>query len=220
MKLTPQKEAFHQEGDQFFLRNQSKYTKNDRPVFVDKFARYVNPLDHVFEIGSGNGVHLAMLEELSGCISSALEPSGLAIADGQKKYPRITFYQGSADQLPLADASVDFLIFGFCLYLIDRSLLCQVVAEADRVLKDGGFIGLVDFDPAVAHRRPYIHKLGMYSYKMNHAALFLAFPQYVEVEKHAFSHTGESFHVDPNERVAAWVLHKSFSQGWPLLGES
>jgi len=217
MKLTPQKEAFFEEGDQFFLRNEKKYEKNEQPAFVDLFSKYVKRSDHVLEVGSGNGLHLAMLTSGKSCKAFALEPSALAIADGQKKYPSVHFYQGTADKLPVPDASIDFLFFGFCLYLIDRSLLCQVIAEADRVLKDGGFIGLVDFDPAVPHRRPYVHKPGLYSYKMNHASLFLAFPQYVEVEKHAFSHYEESFHLDPNERVAAWVLHKSNEQGWPLI---
>jgi ubiquinone/menaquinone biosynthesis C-methylase UbiE len=217
MKLTPQKEAFFEEGDQFFLRNEKKYEKSDKPEFVNLFSKYVRESCHVLEIGSGNGLHLAMLIEGKNCAASALEPSLLAITDGKMKYPTIHFYQGTAEKLPLADASVDFLFFGFCLYLIDRSLLCQVIAEADRVLKDGGFIGVVDFDPATQHRRPYVHRPGIYSYKMNYASLFLAFPQYVEVEKHAFSHHDEFFNQDQNERVAAWVLHKSFDQGWPLI---
>ncbi|WP_348945381.1 class I SAM-dependent methyltransferase [Chitinibacter sp. FCG-7] len=220
MKLTPQKEAFFEEGDQFFLRNEKKYEKNDKPEFVNLFSKYVKISDHVLEVGSGNGLHLAMLTERKNCKASALEPSALAIADGQAKYPTISFYQGTAEKLPLADASVDFLFFGFCLYLIDRSLLCQVIAEADRVLKDGGFIGVVDFDPVTQHRRPYVHRSGIYSYKMNYASLFLAFPQYAEVEKHAFSHYDESFHLDQNERVAAWVLHKSLEQGWPLIASA
>jgi adenylyltransferase/sulfurtransferase len=42
--------------------------------------------------------------------------------------------------------ALDLVLFGFCLYLVDRKLISRVVAEADRVLKDTGFLGIVDFD--------------------------------------------------------------------------
>lgn len=82
------------------------------------------------------------------------------------------------------------------------------VAEADRVLARGGKLMIVDFDPALPHRRPFAHQHGLWSYKMCYPDLWLANPDYVLAEKCSYSHEGDSFHLDQNERVAAWVLVK------------
>ena len=52
---------------------------------------------------------------------------------------------GTADQLDFEDKYFDFVIFWFCLYLCDRDDLFQIAKETDRVIKNEGFIIVLDF---------------------------------------------------------------------------
>ena len=106
---------------------------------------------------------------------------------------------------------------GFCLYLVDRSLLQRVVAEADRVLANGGLLAILDFDPDVPCARPYHHRPGLMSYKMDYAALFLANPAYVLVDKLSTSHTTGQWDPDPQERVALSLSRKNLEQAYKAV---
>ncbi len=50
---------------------------------------------------------------------------------------------------------------------------------------------------------------------MQYLDLWLANPHYVLAEKVAFSQEGEKFHLDPNERIASWVLIKQGTDAYP-----
>lgn len=128
---------------------------------------------------------------------------------GSQQFPSLHLGVGTADQLEFADNSFDLVIFGFCLYLVDRSLLTHVMAEADRVLRDRGFLGITDFDAKVPCRRPYSHYAGVWSSKMDYGKLFADLPHFVSVQKISYFHEGGGvFAFDPQERVASWVLAK------------
>ena len=125
-----------------------------------------------------------------------------------------TLRTGTADELPYDDASFDVVWFGFCLYLVDRTLLMRTVSEADRVLRDGGVLAIVDFEPEAPCARPYSHRPGLLSYKMDHSRLFLANPAYVLAEKHATSHTTGRWEHDPQERVALTICRKDLEHAY------
>ena len=206
------------EGDQWFLRNQAGLTGPSaiRDLVVSRIATQLsaNAQARVLEIGCGQGDNLDALARLAPIEAHGVDPSQAAVQAGRVAYPGLDLRTGTADALPYEDASMDVVWFGFCLYLIDRSLLMRSVAEADRVLRDGGLLVIVDFDPDYPCVRPYHHRAGLHSYKMDHARLFLANPAYTLVEKQATSHATGRWHPDPQERVAVTLCRKTLAQGY------
>lgn len=208
------------EGDAYFRRNEAGYVTapgGDESLPLSVVRRYVGAQSHVLEIGCANGLNLERLRQTVGCKGAGIDPSAAAIETGTRDFPDLDLRRGTADLLPFADASFDLVWFGFCLYVTDRSLLPRVVAEADRVLRDGGFIVIVDFDPAQPVRRRYSHAQGVTTYKTDHARLFLGFPQYCLAEKRPFSHGGAGFERDGDERLAIQVLYKDNASGYALI---
>lgn len=205
------------EGDAYFQRNAAAYASGNAdtlPLPAAVVRGYLPAGAHVLEIGCANGLNLERLRRSAGCQGSGIDPSAAAVEAGRRDFPALDLRVGTADALPFPDAAFDLVWFGFCLYVTDRALLPRVVAEADRVLRDGGKLVIVDFDPAVPVRRRYAPAAGVSSYKTDHARLFLGFPQYVLVEKRPFSHHGEGFHPDSGERLALQVLHKDLAGGY------
>jgi len=113
-----------------------------------------------------------------------------------------------ADLAMFQDESFDFVYFGFCLYLLDRRDLFSAIAEADRVLKNGGFLAITDFDPIHRHKRPYHHKEGVFSFKQDYSRFFTESEMYYLVAKNSFSHRQPFFDEDGNERVSTTLLFK------------
>ncbi|PCH56232.1 MAG: hypothetical protein COC15_03440 [Legionellales bacterium] len=139
-----------------------------------------------------------------------IDPSNNAIQQGNKQYSNLHLETGTADNLPYENGFFKVVIFGFCLYLVDRDLLMRTIAEADRVLGDKGFIIITDFDSIMPHKRKYHHlpDREIYSYKMDYAQLFFGCPHYALVEKISYSHQSEFFCKDMSERVATTILYK------------
>lgn len=208
------------EGDAYFRRNAAGYdpaSAASMPLSLAVLQQYVQPGARVLEIGCANGLNLERLRRSAGCHGSGIDPSAAAVAAGRKDFPALDLQVGTADRLPFADGSFDLVWFGFCLYVTDRPLLPRVVAEADRVLKNRGFLGIVDFDPDAPVRRRYAHAAGVSSFKTDYARMFLGFPQYVLVEKRPFTHAAERWDADPGERLAVQVLYKDNQAGYAAI---
>jgi SAM-dependent methyltransferase len=199
------------EGDQYFQRNRAHYVKDgDEPVPAPAqfYSACIKPGSKILEIGCCNGNHLHHLQSIVPCECFGIDPSASAIEDGRRRFPSLALAVGTSDALKFKSQDFDFVLFGFCLYLVDRELLPQTVAEADRVLKPNGFLGITDFDVAVPTIQPYKHAPGVFTYKLDYSRLFTAYPHYVLVNKISFSHHGDAFHADPRERLSATVLYK------------
>jgi SAM-dependent methyltransferase len=209
------------EGNQWFARNRSALDAASpaREKIVDRLAGQLAPgrATRVLEIGCGQGQNLASLAARQPIEGHGIDPSSDAIACGAARYPGLRLQVGTADSLPFPDGAFDLVWFGFCLYLVDRSLLQRVVAEADRVLANGGLLAILDFDPDVPCARPYHHRPGLMSYKMDYAALFLANPAYVLVDKLSTSHTTGQWDPDPQERVALSLSRKNLEQAYKAV---
>jgi SAM-dependent methyltransferase len=208
------------EGDAYFQRNADAYSARQagRPgLALDVIRAYLRPGARVLEIGCASGLNLETLRREAGCQCCGIDPSGEAIDAGRRDFPALDLHRATADALPFADGSFDLVWFGFCLYVTDRALLPRVVAEADRVLKDGGCLAIVDFDPDAPVKRSYAHAPGVTTYKADYARMFLGFPQYVLAEKRPFSHRGDRFDADPGERLAVQVLHKQLGGGYAAI---
>jgi ubiquinone/menaquinone biosynthesis C-methylase UbiE len=206
------------EGNQWFSRNRGALEADSpaRQRIVQRLADQIDPTrrQRVLEIGCGPAQNLSTLAGHRTLDAAGIDPSSDAIAQGLARHPDYDLRVGTADQLPWTDAAFDVVWFGFCLYLVDRPLLQRVVAEADRVLADGGLLAILDFDPDQPCRRPYHHRPGLMSYKMDHARLFLANPAYVLIDKLATSHTTGHWEPDPQERVALTLCRKNLPNAY------
>jgi ubiquinone/menaquinone biosynthesis C-methylase UbiE len=174
-------------------------------------APFKDKIGSILEIGCSNGVNLERMCELLGATGRGIDPSELAVTEGNLKFAsggRIQLHTGTASSLPFETQSFDFVFFGFCLYLLDRSEMFAAIAEADRVLKNGGFLAITDFDPIHRLKRPYHHKDGVFSFKQDYSELFTASGLYYLVGKISFSHRQQFFDVDGNERVSTSLLYK------------
>jgi ubiquinone/menaquinone biosynthesis C-methylase UbiE len=211
-QFTQKSEFLSGEGNQWYARNQMALS-TPSPIRLRLVQSLVTHLPaqgrpRVLEIGCADGANLVALAALRDIEAHGVEPSSVAVQDGRQRHPGLTLQVGSADTLPYGDDYFDMVVFGFCLYLIDRGLLFRCVAEADRVLRKGGTLVILDFDPPIPTSRPYVHRQGLMSFKMDHSRLFTAHPTYVLAEKHTLNHHGWHWHSDPGERIALWLLRK------------
>lgn len=217
--MTDQKEIFvKSEGDGWFQRNQDKLNLAECPE-NDKLLKLLFGLkiqfQSILEIGCSNGHRLEALRRKFGAQCHGIDPSSRGIAEGKSHFPELQLQTGTADCLPGAEQSFDLVIFGFCLYLCDRRDLFKIAYEADRVLKEDGFIAVLDFQPPFAYRNEYVHCPGISTYKMDYARLFSWNPAYSIVASSVFSHQGENAPIDPNERVSATILRKNLAAAYP-----
>lgn len=173
-----QAEAFFKgEGNAWLRRNTSKLPiEND--LVLGAMDEMVGNFEgqHVLEIGCANGWRLKELQKRYKIVPYGIDPSDQAIAAAKKK--GIEAERGFAHSINYAASTFDMVIYGFCLYLVDRSALFRSIAEGDRVLKDGGLMIVYDFSTPMPCKNKYEHKEGLWSYKQDYTAMFTASPTY------------------------------------------
>jgi len=205
------------EGDAYYLRNKSALARNDQFFCEDLLCQTLAPFQaevkQILEIGCATGQKVQYLCQHFNASGVGVDPSAQAVADGNQRLStagtqNVLLQVSTANSLPFEKHRFDLVYFGFCLYLVDRDDLFSAIAEADRVLRPGGFLAIVDFDPAQRHKRPYHHREGVFSYKQQYAHLFTASGHYYLVSKHSISHRGHHFSKDSDERVSLCILYK------------
>ena len=120
-----------------------------RPVYAEAAVEWAlepvrerRPL-RVADIGAGTGKLTAMLVRL-GADVSAVEPDPQMLAELRRTMPEVHSAPGSAEELPLADASVDAVLAGQAMHWFD---LDRALPEIARVLAPGGVLaGLWNVD--------------------------------------------------------------------------
>jgi ubiquinone/menaquinone biosynthesis C-methylase UbiE len=120
----------------------------------------------------------------------------------------LTAHVATADILPIPDASIDVLIYGFCLYLCDRSDLFKIAAEAHRVTRPESWLVILDFWSPHQKVNPYHHRSGVFSYKDNLSAMFSWHPSYVITDHRLRHHATRAYTDDPQEWVASTILRR------------
>jgi SAM-dependent methyltransferase len=179
MTKRSQKDVFlESEGDAWYRRNLQYLRAAGQDVVLTTLRQLQVTPKSILEIGCANGYRVAQICEQFGAAGFGIEPSTKAVADGRGRYPLLSLEVGTADVLPFADGQFDLVIFGFCLYLVDPRLHFRCVAEADRVLVDGGLLLIHDFIEPVPYYNEYAHRPGIRSYKMEFSRYFLACPAY------------------------------------------
>jgi SAM-dependent methyltransferase len=110
------------------------------------------------------------------CDVVAVEPSALAIADGQAAHPEVRFVRGTAAQSSLeASETFDVIIVNFVLHWVDRSLLERSLAEIERRVTPGGLLIVGDFLPRQPYAARYHHLPGqdVWTFKEDYPSLFI-----------------------------------------------
>jgi ubiquinone/menaquinone biosynthesis C-methylase UbiE len=206
-----QKDIFlESEGNAWLARNDrgaAAVTESD-PLLAELLSLRPQPgrASRVLEIGCGDGARLQRLAEEFGCACYGLEPSTRAVEIARAR--NIEVLQGTADVLPYADQAFDIVIFGFCLYLCDREDLFLIACEADRVLQSPGWLLIHDFYSPAPARRPYHHRAGVFSYKMDYRSLFNWHPAYTTYSHKVRDHSHGGYADTAREWVATSVLRK------------
>ena len=200
------------EGDRWFERNQEKLHDTSDDFSLRTIKRVVGPysekVNNILEIGCSNGAKLHDLSTHFSATGFGIDPSKKAIKIGGKQYPNLKLSVGTAQDINFSDESFDLVYFGFCLYLLDRNAVLRAVAESDRVLRSGGFLAILDFEPSGRRRNPYHHRQGVTTFKNSYAEFFTAGGHYYLVAKDSFTNQSQHFSSDRDERVTINVLFK------------
>ena len=106
----------------------------------------------VLDVGSGTGKWATVLAELYGCKVWGVDASSemLEVAK-QRVPPGVGLKAGSAEDLPFKDGWFERVLMSLSLHLVDRR---RALAEAFRVLEQGGKLAVVTFD--YAHFERYL----------------------------------------------------------------
>ena len=202
------------EGDAWYERNcQSNLEQRQQWHEHDPLARLLTELPlplgsevSVLEVGCGQGLRLLRMQQEFGWHVAGVDPSSAAVEAVASM--GLTAHVATADVLPLPDASVDLLIYGFCLYLCDRSDLFKIAAEAHRVLRPESWLAILDFWSPHQKVNPYHHRSGVFSYKDDLSAMFAWHPSYVITDHRLRHHTTRAYTDAPQEWVATTILRR------------
>ena len=120
-----------------------------RPGYAEAAVRWaVAPVRsrlplRVIDIGAGTGKLTAILAGL-GADVTAVEPDPQMLAELRRVMPEVRSVPGSAEQIPLPDASVDAVLAGQAMHWFD---MVRALPEISRVLRPGGVLaGLWNVD--------------------------------------------------------------------------
>jgi SAM-dependent methyltransferase len=104
----------------------------------------------VLDLGCGTGRFAAALAERHGCVAFGVDPSPAMLAVARARSSAVTWLDGRAEAIPLADHAVERAFLQTVIHLVeDRA---AAFAELRRVLEPGGVVAILTVDPAGAPR--------------------------------------------------------------------
>ena len=137
------------EGNKWFLRNLKKLEENSIEISLlcNWLMPFQNDINNILEIGSGAGNKLAQLCWQLNASGQGVDPSKTAVDFANKKYnQKCSYTVATADNLSFFNNKFDLVHFGFCLYLVSRNKINDVIKQADQLLKSGKFLSIIDFE--------------------------------------------------------------------------
>lgn len=202
------------EGDAWFQRNyQSTAKQKESWCSYDPLADLLSELPlprdvevSVLEVGCGQGLRLQRMKQKFGWQVAGIDPSAAAVETVTSA--GLEAHVATADSLPMPNSSVDLLIYGFCLYLCDRSDLFKIAAEAHRVLKPESWLAILDFWSPQQKANKYHHRPGVESFKDDLPSMFSWHPSYVMTDHRLRHHSTRAYTDDSQEWVAATILRR------------
>jgi SAM-dependent methyltransferase len=144
------KKAFKDgEANQWFTRNIRALEKNDGNEPISLLCNWLQPfkknINNVLEIGCGSAHKLNSLCKSLDSVGYGVEPSMEAVRYINATSPELTVKGGFGDDVPFGE-TFDLVHLGFYLYLVDRDKYLSCIKEADRLVRPGGFLSIIDFD--------------------------------------------------------------------------
>ena len=209
------------EGDKWYLRNIEALDRREAPLaqnfLFDTLAHKKSDINSILEVGCSAGHNLVFMCNLFEASGFGIDPSQMAIRDaiarGKNAEGKLAYnYKvGTADSLPYEDSQFDLVVFGFCLYLVPREEIQRALSEANRVLKPGGFLAIIDFDVPRSLTNTYIHAENVKSFKENYSLRYLENGEYSLISKWSHSHNSDYFVEEVDERISISVMHKELN---------
>lgn len=213
-----QKDIFaNGEGDNWFLRNQEQKLGDETRFFeIELLSNYLGEVlePRYLEVGCSDGRQVFEFFHRLGGTAFGIDPSSKAIEKAnlvakQKGVDgNIHFTSGTANNLEFPDAYFHFLIFGFCLYLVDEHLLKGALLEGDRVLQPGGYLIIKDFDHPVTKKVIYKHDVRVFSYKRNYVEFYKSLDYALVAKLSTNDQHRIIFDRNPDKRIATWLMQK------------
>ena len=214
MKKHFQKKKFLKSGgNDWFNRNLKGKIKTGSESDFDILLPFLSKKDKILEIGCSNGHNLNYIKEQVPEYDLNLygiDPSSASLKSSEYISSDISLNIGTSDNLEFDDNFFNIIICGFFLYLIDRELVFKTVSEIDRVLKEGGFLFIMDFDVPSPSSNNYRHLKNIKTYKNNYSKFFTGGNHYTLVGKKHFSLKNNHFNENVDERVSSSILYKEF----------
>lgn len=213
-----------EESNNYFERNKNAITDADEASknahlagdFIEKYMNsFPGTIRNALEIGCNYGYNLNYLSKRHGIDCWGIEPSDKAIEYGVSRWKdlntKVHLSQGISNKLPYKDGEFDVVMVGFLMYVTPREIIADTVLEVNRVLREGGFLILTDFDTPIFYKRVNKHNEGMPVYKEDYAKRFLPMG-YSIAEKISYSHSGDCFNPDIQERESTQFLYKEVAE--------
>lgn len=136
--------AIHHAAAQGFSTRADAYARGrpDYPAALGAWLKttlHLGPGKTVVDLGAGTG-KFTRLVAATGASVIAVEPVAQMRAQLRAALPAVTALEGSAEAIPLADASVDAIV---CAQAFHWFANAAAMAEIRRVLRPGGKLGLI-----------------------------------------------------------------------------
>lgn len=134
----------HQAAATGYAAKADLYTRG-RPEYPDETLAWLRdrlglrPGKTVVDLGAGSGKFTAYLLQ-TGASVIAIEPVSQMLAKLSLAQPDVESHQGTAEAIPLADASVDAVV---CAQAFHWFATSAALTEIHRILKPGGALGLI-----------------------------------------------------------------------------
>ena len=194
MKFINKETFMKTEADSYFERNKEKllnYSK-DQDNVLKTITDYSIKINKICEIGCGSGVRLDYIQKnLNPSLVVGVDPSKKGINYGKKLNSKIQFFNGTSDDLNfIQNKSLDIVILGFFLYVLDRDLLLKSVFEIDRILNNNGYLIIHDFYSKTPSIKKYSHikDKSSFIYKQKYHEIFLSTHEYELLDFKCINH--------------------------------
>tara|TARA_B110000971_G_C19996656_1_gene494670 strand:- start:215 stop:886 length:672 start_codon:yes stop_codon:yes gene_type:complete len=220
MKKTNKKAFLEFEANSYFDRNYDYLTNfnNKNDIIVKLIDDYSLKFKTICELGCSAGGRLDFIEKKYNPKKIiGVDPSQNAINHGKTINKNIIFHQGTSDDLYfIDDQSVDLLILGFFLYVVDRELLLKSFSEIDRILKKNGNLIIVDFYSSTPLKSKYSHliKENAYLFKQKYHETLLSTNEYELIDFRSLDSKSMSLNATKksNDLASISLLRKSFDR--------